>query len=51
MNAGLGGWKSRRGVDVMIEAINMMPSNHTFDFVLKTIKPWEEYDLENTQNL
>ena len=45
MNAGLGGWKSRRGVDVMIEAINMMPKNHTFDFVLKTIKPWEEYEL------
>ena len=45
MNAGLGGWKSRRGVDIMIEAINMMPPNHTFDFVLKTIKPWEEYDL------
>lgn len=45
MNAGLGGWKSRRGVDVMIEAINNMPEKHNFNFVLKTIKPWEEYGL------
>jgi len=45
MNAGLGGWRSRRGVDVMVEAIKLMPKGHTFKFVLKTIKPWLEYDL------
>ena len=45
MNAGLGGWKSRRGVDIMIEAIKLMPTNHNFNFVLKTIKPWDEYGL------
>lgn len=45
MNAGLGGWRSRRGVDVMVEAINAMPAGHPFQFVLKTIKPWAEYEL------
>ena len=45
MNAGLGGWRSRRGVDVMVEAINGMPDKHPYQFVLKTIKPWAEYEL------
>ena len=45
MNAGLGGWRSRRGVDVMIEAINSIPSNMPIKFIIKTIKPWEKYEL------
>ena len=45
MNAGLGGWKSRRGVDVMVDAINSMPEGHSYKFILKTIKPWTEYKL------
>jgi glycosyltransferase involved in cell wall biosynthesis len=45
MNAGQGGWCNRRGVDVFIEAISLMPKNDLFNFILKTIKPWEEYNL------
>ena len=29
----------------MIEANGNMPEKHNFNFVLKTIKPWEEYGL------
>jgi hypothetical protein len=45
MNAGQGGWKNRRGVDVFIEAIKFIPTSVNFNFVLKTIKPWSEYEL------
>ena len=45
MNAGLGGWRSRRGVDVMLRAIELMPKKHPYNFILKTIRPWSEYEL------
>ena len=45
MNAGHGGWNSRRGVDIYVEAIKAMPNNHSFIFMLKTIKPWGDYNL------
>lgn len=50
MNAGQGGWKNRRGVDVFIEAIKFIPTSVNFNFVLKTIKPWSEYDLGTLPN-
>lgn len=46
MNAGTGGWKSRRGVDVMLEAARKISKNRNYHFILKTIKPWEDYQLE-----
>ena len=45
MNAGLGGWRSRRGVDIMMQAIKSMPAGLSYKFILKTIKPWAEYEL------
>ena len=45
MNAGMGGWKSRRGVDIMIQAIRKISQNCDYHFILKTIKPWEDYEL------
>lgn len=45
MNAGQGGWRDRRGVDIFIEAIRLIPKSYSFNFILKTIKPWSEYNL------
>lgn len=45
MNAGMGGWENRRGVDVFVNAIKIMQNNNSFRFILKTIKPWNEYNL------
>jgi len=50
MNAGQGGWRDRRGVDIFIEAIRLIPKKNSFKFILKTIKPWSEYDLGTLPN-